>query len=137
MNRRTALSLMELVIMLLVLAIAAAFTLQAFVRADQISAENTAKDQALLQLQSAAEVLKETCGDLSAAAASHGGNAENDQWSISFDGSWCQAEAGCYRLQVIKLDLGIPHLGGAKLEIKRSDGALLAQLEVRWQEVAP
>lgn len=137
MNRRTTLSLMELVIMLLVLAIAAAFSLQVFVRVDRISEENTAKDQALLQLQNAAEVLKDTHGDFSAAAAIHGGNIGNGQWNIFFDENWSQAEDGCFTLQVTKLDSGSPYLGGAKLEVKQSDGSVLAQLEVRWQEVLP
>lgn len=137
MNRRATLSLMELVIMLLVLAVAAAFALQAFVRADQISEENATKDQALLQLQSAAEVLKSTHGDFPAAAAIHGGNAEKGQWQLSFDESWQQAKDGCYCLQVTRLDLSIPYLGGARLEVLQPDGSVLAWLEMRWQEVAP
>lgn len=137
MNRRATLSLMELVIMLLVLAVAAAFALQAFVRADRISEENATRDQALLQLQSAAEVLKSTRGDFSAAAAIHGGNAETDQWQLSFDESWKQTKDGCYRLQVARLDPDIPHLGGARLELLQPDGSVLARLEVRWQEVEP
>lgn len=137
MNRRTTLSLMELVIMLLVLAIAAALSLQVFVQADVTSKENAARDQALLQLQSAAEVLKDTHGDLSAAAAAHGGSAENGQWHIFFDGNWCQVEDGCYYLQVTRQDTGIPYLGSARLEVRRSDGSVLADLEIFWQEEAP
>jgi len=137
MNRRTILSLIELVLMLLVLAVAAAFALQTFFRADQISKENAARDQALLQLQSAAEVLKTTHGDFSAAAAIHGGTAGADQWQLSFDDGWKQTTDGCYRLQITRLELDIPHLGGARLEILQPGGSVLAGLEVRWQEVAP
>lgn len=52
--------LTELCIMLLVLALAAALCLRIFLWADTRSEENAARDAAMVQMQSAAEVLKAT-----------------------------------------------------------------------------
>ena len=61
MKDKTALSLLELVIMLAVFALAAALCLRIFIRTEEVSVKNVNMDQALLQAQNAAETVKH-CG---------------------------------------------------------------------------
>lgn len=136
MKQKASLALMEQVIMLLVFALAAALCLQAFLWADTHSLENTHRDRALIELQSAAEVLKQHKGDFSAAAASHGGVVENGVWTLSYSGDWLRSDADeVFYLRATPESLETDYLGGAALEITQADGKPLASLTVYWQEV--
>ena len=137
MKGKTALTLMEQAIMLLILALAAAVCLQAFVWADTQSRQNSSRDQALTQLQSTAEILKAHSGDLSAASASYGGQVADDQWIIYWDENWVQTcSPDTYRLLAVPQDNQIPYLGSAALTLLQDDTELCS-LTVCWQEVAP
>ncbi len=137
MKGKTALTLIEQSIMLLILALAAALCLQAFVWADARSRQNTARDQALTQLQSAAEVLKAHSGDYYAAAETYGGMADRGQWMICWDENWVQTQyPGAFQLHAVSEDTQTDYLGSALLELRQED-AVLCSLTVCWQEVAP
>lgn len=137
MKGKTALTLMEQAIMLLILALAAALCLQAFLWADTQSRQNSSRDRALTQLQSTAEVLKAHNGDFSAASATYGGQAENGQWQIFWDENWAQAQTpDTYRLLAVSQDSHSPYLGSAVLTLLQDDTELCS-LTVCWQEVLP
>ena len=137
MKGKTALTLMEQAIMLLVLALAAALCLRAFLWSDTHSRENSSRDQALIQLQRAAEVLKSQNGDFLAASAIYGGHAESQQWVIGWDESWVQTDNNkVFQLVAIPQDSQIPYLGSALLTLQQSDSTLCS-LQICWQEVQP
>ena len=71
MKRNASLALIEQVIMLLILILAAALCLRAFSWSDKQSLYYKDRDRAMVEVQSAAEVLKAYRGDFSAAAAIH------------------------------------------------------------------
>lgn len=126
MSKRQTLTLMELTVMLLIFALAAALCMGAFAWASNTARENHCRDRALVQLQNAAEVLKYCAGDFSQAAALQGGVWDGDRWVLDF---------GEFQIIVKPENTGIPNLGGARLEAVYR-GNTLTVLPVRWQEVA-
>lgn len=137
MKKNASLALIEQAVMLLVLAIAAALCLKAFVWADTQSLHYSNRDRAITQLQSAADVLKFHKGDLTAAAQAHGGTLDGDQWVIALNQDWNQAASGDYRICATLLDCDTDYLGGATLTVLPASGEPLAQLTVCWQEATP
>lgn len=136
MRSKAPLSLIEQVIMLLVFALAAVLCLRAFVWADARSAENVRRDQALIQAQNAAEVLKSCGGDFTSAAEHWGGTWDGSEWTIPFDGHWQQATGdGTYLLRVSPMESELNYLGLAQVEVLQEETRLVA-LHVAWQEVA-
>lgn len=126
MKNRASLSLMELVMMLLVFAIAGAFCLQVFVQADALSRQARQRDDAILLAQTAAETLKQCAGGFDAASQILGG-----RW----DGGSLQAEKDGLQLLAVPETTELSTLGGATVRVLASDGSLLAELPVFWQEV--
>ena len=124
MNKRHTLTLMELAVMFLVFALAAALCMQCFTRVELKNRENICRDRAMIQLQNAAEVLRQQGGDFAAAAQQHGGTWDGSRWILEFEE---------YRIVVQPEDTRLPCLGGARLEaIYR--GSVLIALDLRWQE---
>lgn len=137
MKHKTALLLIEQAVMLLILAVAAALCLRVFAWSDTRATANYNKDQALVQLQNAAEVLKQYRGDFSAAVQTHGGSVHNDTWQITFDSTWAQTDtAQVYLLRAVRQDAA-SYLGSARLEMTDHNGVLLESLTVCWQEASP
>ena len=137
MKNKTPLLLIEQTIMLLILIVAAALCLRIFAWSDARATDNQNRDNAILQLQSAAEVLKDHQGDFSAAAKNHGGTADLTQWHIAFDAGWSQTNGdAAYQLLATHQDAP-SYLGCALLEISDSNGTVLETLTVCWQEDAP
>lgn len=128
MKNRTALALVEQVIMLLVLAVAAALCLQAFAWADSQSAHYVRQDEAMRQAQTAAEVLKSTRGDLDAAAEILDGYLEEGALVVP-------PEENGLCLTANLRDSGSAHLGMALIQVWY-DEEVLTELTVCWQEVA-
>ena len=110
MRSKASLFLMELLIMVLAFALAAALCLQVFVRAEEICAETARRDEAVVIAQNAAERLK--AGKDMAAAAKDS-----------------------YEVQVLQLPTEIPGLGQAEITVLY-EGAALYTLTVGYQEVA-
>ena len=115
MKSKASLSLMEMLVMVLIFALAAALCLQIFAKARTISLETARQDEAVLLAQNAAQVLKATSGDLQLAAAA--------------------AEDSGYRLEIRKTDSGTNLLGQAEIRVWQED-ELIFSLRTGWQEVA-
>ena len=138
MKRNASLALIEQVIMLLILIFAAALCLRAFFWADKQSLYYKDRDRAMVEVQSAAEVLKAHGGDFSAAAAFYGGSATQTQWVLEFDENWNITETdGTYRICAAAIACDVDYLGSAALTVQPVDGDIFTKLTISWQEVAP
>lgn len=115
MKNKGSLMLMELLIMILVFALAAALCLQLFVRANILSARTARTEDAFLLAANAAEVLKATGGDFERA-----GNLS----------------PGVLRLELLDRSGEIPGLGQAEIRVYFEE-ELLISLDTGWQEVIP
>lgn len=122
MKNKTALTLMELSVMVLVLALCGALCLSAFAWADTKAQEDQNRQEALLVLQNAAEALKHTGGDVQKAAGIYG--AWEDGW-----------KAAGFEITVESVPTDLALLGSARLEVWL-DGTSLGSLTACWQEVS-
>ena len=125
MKQKTSLMLLELVIMLLVFAVAAALCLQAFAWAQRATTQSSQKDLAYSRAQAAAEQLKNSAGDFEAL----GGKYE--------DGCCLMALENALTLKAQPLQLEQVGLAGARVCVYAPDGSCLAQIDVCWQEEIP
>lgn len=135
---KTSLLLMEQLVALLVFALAAAICLQAFVTADRRSRTMEAKDRAAVLCQNAAETLRNSGGDLAAAAKSLNAQyADENSFMIDYKEDWTPAENTVrYILGASRSDPGIPRLGRAEVWCRdEAEGTELFRLAVAWQEV--
>ena len=126
MNRRAVLTLMELLVMVLVFALAAAVCLQGFATAAELRRETACYDRAVVLAQNGAEVLKACGGDLPEAAVLLGG-------SVSPGALTARQEGLALNIQL--RDSGIPGLGRADVWVTEEE-EILFRLTVSWQEVA-
>lgn len=135
MKNKGALVLIEQAIMLLVFALAAVLCLRAFVWADTASKDIAARDQALIQAQNAAEMLKSCAGDFDAAVVQMGGIRDGETWVVLYDENWnVTDDMHTYTLRAVSGRSGPEYLGRAEVSVYRGDSELTA-LEVCWQEV--
>lgn len=139
MKSKAPLALMEQIIMLLVFALAAAICLQAFVRADALSAESQARDKAVVLAQSTAELIRSNQGDMAKVAEQL--NAQHVQGTLAqgFDRDWqsCPAEAEpAYILQAFTLPNNAPNVGTARVQVLTGDLKTLFEIDIAWQEVS-
>lgn len=135
MRSKASLTLIEQVVMLLMLSVAAALCLRAFVWADTSSVAGAEQDRALLQAQSAAEILKGCRGDWEQAAKIAGGNWNGSVWQLCWDENWQETtDDGTYILLVSPADGGLKYLSGAQVEVIKGEH-VLASFMVNWQEV--
>lgn len=137
MNSKTPLLLMEQILMLLVFAITAAFCLRAFVLADFRSAENAARDRAVVEAQSAAEYYKAFMGDAQESAASMEGYEKDGLLCVDYDATWEPCEEGAsetaYRLRIQPEATKQALLGKAALRVETSAGVCLIAFPVAYQ----
>ncbi len=82
MKSKATLTMIELLIMLPVFALAAALCLRAFATADRMSDDSAALDSAVTQCQNAAELLKGSGGDYDYAADILGGEWDGDVLTV-------------------------------------------------------
>lgn len=135
MKNKGTLVLIEQTVMLLVFALAAVLCLRAFVWADTTSKEVVARDQALIQAQNAAEVLKGCAGDLNATVGQMGGIRDGERWVVLYDENWnVTDDMHTYTLHVVSGPSGSEYLGRADVSVFLGESELAA-LEVCWQEV--
>lgn len=140
MKSKAPLVMMEQMVMILVFALAAALCLQAFVLSDRMSEESQARDTAVVLCQDAAEVLRDSGGDMAAAAALLGaGQYEEDSLMVDYDKGWGKAQGSMrYTLGASRQESGVPGLGSATVWVRgEAEDKELFRLNVSWQEVAP
>lgn len=137
MKRKAPLSMMELMVMIAVFAMASALCLQAFVKSDQLSRRVEARDSAAVLCQSVAETLRHTEGDFRQAAqllqAQH---CEDDSLMLDYDSDWAIAEETMrYTLGASRVESAQPGLGKAEVWCRdeESDEELF-RLEISWQK---
>ena len=113
MKSKASLLLMEQLVMILVFALAAALCLEAFAKAEMISAETHRRDRAVVLARNAAELLKA--------------------------GEWDAAEAldtEGYRVDILPRNSGVPGLAQAEIQVFFEEEPLFS-LNTGWQEVLP
>ena len=126
MKNRASFVLMEQLVMILVVALAAVICLRAFLWSDQTSRKLAQRDEAVILCQNAAETLK-SCADVAATAEILGAEWEEDAWVI---------HAGEIDLEIAETEHLIPGLEQASVcAIHGQSEELLFSLTVAWQEV--
>lgn len=128
MKSKSPLALMELLVMVLVFALAAALCLRAFALSDKLSDGNETRDRAVVAVQTAAEILKSCGGDYERAAA-------------LLEGVWAEGMLSVhthpdFSLHITPEDSGDPLLGTARVAaFSHREEDVLFELTVAWQEV--
>ena len=115
MKNKASLVLMELLVMVLIFALAAAACLRCFVWTFQTSQEIGQQDRAVLLAQNAAEALKARSGDIPAAQA------------------LLEVPEGLM-LKITEISPETPGLGEAEISVETDRGERLFSLCVAWQE---
>lgn len=124
MKNKAGLALIEQVIMLLVLAVAAAICIQVFIQAHLTAKQNHLEDLAMQQVQNVAENLKAT-GDLEQTARNLEGSIKNGVLTVKFED---------FTVTAAPVQSEDPLLGKAK--VMACDGeTIIAELHICWQEV--
>ena len=125
MRSKAPLTLIELCIMVLIFAFAAALCMRGFVWSELTAEKNTATDNAAVCIQNAAEMVKYTKGE----CISSEGYPKYD------DVNWneCSSEDAVFVLSASQPEK-IPGLGKTELFVEDSDGKLLISVDVAWQE---
>ena len=126
MRNKAPLALLEQILMLLIVALAAVICLRAFLWSDDTSRHSARRDDALIHAQTMAETVKAYGGDFSAAAAALHGTVEDGALVI---------EGETYTLRAEK-EAPAPYLGQAEIAAEVA-GEVLFTLPVAWQEVSP
>lgn len=145
MKSKAPLALIEQTVMVLAFALAAALCIQAFVKADRISARSEERSCAALAAQDAAELIKHSGKDmghaLSLAGELLGGTYEQGMLYIDYDEDWNLADGdGAYRLTAQGVPVEESGLQKALVQVVAEDSGepeLLFELEAAWLEVSP
>ncbi len=139
-RNKTALLLMEQLVMLLIFALAATVCLQALVHAHRLSLAVAARDRAGELAQSVAETLRHTGGDFPGAArmldAEH---FDEDSLQLDLGADWTPAEdTARYVLGAGRQASGLPGLGRGQVWLRdEAEDRELLRLDITWQEVIP
>ncbi len=148
MKNRTSLTLLEMLIMIMVLALAAALCLRAFVYSGKLSKEDRMKAEALAFAQNTAELLKYYEGD-AAKAFSEMGCTYKEGTPVMLNEDWKDCEHaeynGAYGVAGLKYlvllepdqDSG-PLLGKTLITVMNAeDDTVLCRINAAWQEDEP
>ena len=139
MRSKAPLALMEQMEMVLIFALAAALCLQAFALSDRLSRESEARDGAVVLAQNAAEICKHSRGDFAQLERTLGGEALGYNWTILYGETLepvTSAAEAVYEVVVRPEAAEVSGLGRATVSVfELSDGKLLFQIPVGWQEV--
>ena len=138
MKSKAPLALIEMSVMVLVFALAAAVCVGIFARADRISRNCAERDRAVTIVQSAAETVRHCGGDLEAAAVILGGRTDGESLSVEYGADWEQTvQDSEYRLEITETESGRDFLGTAEIRVLRTaDGTELFALTAAWQKAA-
>lgn len=138
MKNKAPLALIELTVMILIFSLAAALCLQAFAWSDLKSSEISERDKAMLQAETAAEVLKACRGDFSEAAELLYGTCDGeDTLTVYFDEEWLASdeETAHARLDAVKKEDNENLLGTAEISVWNGKEENIFCMDVCWQEV--
>ena len=116
MKDKAPLALIEIVIMILIFALAAALCLKAFVWANEQSETIALRDEAALAVQNGAELIKSSKGDADVMEMIN---------SADFNGFSLCAEI---------LDINTPGLGTAAVTAAGEDGKEIFAVQIYWQK---
>ena len=128
MKSRSTLLLMEQVIMVMFFSIAAILCIQIFVYAHRTSIRNTQRTEASAVIQSIAEEIKCSGGDLDEIGKVHKGNWNGSTLEIAEEGLE-------YLVCVTPIENDNPYLGAAEIKAVIGEDTLSA-IQVGWQEEA-
>lgn len=124
MRNKATLPLIEMAVMVLVFALAAAVCLRVFLYADKVSDESSRKATGLTQAISAAETLKSCNGSIEEAKKILGGKTQGNVW--------------IYENVVVSIDDKSQKKDGpfgvAVIEVKGKEDTTLFSFETSWQE---
>ncbi len=137
---KTALLLMEQLVMLLIFALAATLCLQAFVYAHRLSLDVEARDRAAELAQSVAETLRHTGGDFPGAARMLDAQQfDEDSLQLDLGADWAPAEdTARYVLGAGRQASDLPGLGRGQVWLRsEAEDRELLRLDITWQEVIP
>ena len=125
MRSKAPLTLIELCIMVLIFAFAAALCMRGFVWSELSAENNTAEDKAAVCIQNAAEMVKYTKGNC----------IQTEGWPEYYDINWDEttAENAVFTLSADK-PLSSGGLGQTVLSIIDANGENLISVKVAWQE---
>jgi len=134
MRSKAPLALMEQLIMVLVFAVAGALCLRLFVTADKMSEKSMALDSAVIQAQTAAEILKS--GAPEQQFEKYGAACSDEGWRITFDENWnavSEDENAEYSLVAAYEDSESEYIWLAKVSVFAADGELIFEIPVSGQ----
>lgn len=126
-NSKTALFLMELILMILLFALSAAVCMRIFAAAQTLSDGSRELNGAVMEAENAAESFKATGGDAEAAAAlCSAAEASPGGFRVYYDEKWDGGAGQVYRLTLAE------HEGYAEIEVCRTaDGSRIYALTVK------
>lgn len=142
MRSKAPLTLMEQMVMLLVFALAAGLCLQAFVRSNAVSEQGDVRDQAVVAVQSAAEAIRHSGGDvehaLSQAAELLGADYAQGTltWNYTLDSDRESVpDPHPPILEAWGLESNTPGLVKAAVRVSQGDSpTAVFEIEIAWQE---
>lgn len=124
MKNKASLVLLEHLVMILVVSVAAAACLRVFAWSDRTSREIQRRDEAVILCQNAAETIK-AAGNLEKAAKNLGAKQQEELWVLY---------AGDMRLEIREIPNTIPGLGQAELcAFSGNTDEILFALVTGWQ----
>jgi type II secretory pathway pseudopilin PulG len=132
--------LIELLLAIMIFAIASAICMKVFVLSHQIAAGSNDLNHAVVAAQSGAECFKASSGDLSETANLLGGNygAESDTVALYFDAAWKHAGSSSYDyILEIKQFSNQDGLIDGEVTVSDISGDLIFSIPVSVLEVAP
>lgn len=134
MRSRTPLVLIELLVMLMVFALASGLCVRAFVWAGITSEDNYSRDRAVLYAENAAQVIKSCNGDFEEASEILGAEDGSDGESFTLE---ITAGNGTMILKAEKTSGGGEKLlGTARITVAASGGEEIFAINTGWQEVS-
>ena len=135
MKTKTPLFFIELLVMILVFALAAAWCTRAFVQAGQAFDGVLIRDGAVIVSSNTAVVIKAYGGDFEHAAEICGGVWDGKELMIHYDEKWNEvSDNGVFTLRAVYVQSEAGYLGAAQITVTDSDGKCIYSLPVSWQK---
>jgi len=139
-KNKTSLVLIEILVMVLVFALASAMCLRAFGLSDRTSRENERLSRAVFFVQNAAETVKAAKGDPALIKEKLGAVENGGALCVNYDGNWAVLPDAdgewTYRIEIRIANSETPGLGKAQVSAIAADEAEpVFTVSAAWQEV--